>query len=126
MPKDKPANLTEEITIRTVYYRMGELTASVETLRNQMDSLEKKIDNPKCIKEDRINDIAEVAKSNTAAIGKIDKITNRAIGGKAVLVYLIALLISVAGIVTGTVLTYKTNEKVKQIEKRVNGKEENK
>ena len=124
MAKDKqPDNPTEEITIRTIYFQIGKLTSAVESLEDQVENLSMKVYNPKCIKETELENIAEVARSNTKSIGKLDGLANRAIGGKMMFVYLIALLISVAGIVTAAVMNYKTNEKVKIIEKRVNGAE---
>lgn len=111
---------TKEITLNDVYLRLGGLESSVRNLHETQTNLNRKLDNIAAVaNQPHECKQEELLKSVTDSIAELEKETNKAIGGKAMLVFLIMLLVSVLGLVTGVYFNYQNGEKLEKLEQRV-------
>ena len=111
---------TQIVTLNTVFRAIGTLEGKVEGLHDKIEDVQEhqttlgtKLENIKavadqphiCLHEDDIKEL--------------QGIMNKALGGKAMLIFLIMLFLSVAGTIVGAVIQYKGNQQVNQLEQKV-------
>ena len=120
-------NNSEEVTLYTVFLKIGKLEGTVKALSDNVAAVqeEQQIINRsfgnieaiankphECVNGDRIKEVED-------DIEDLQEVKNQAIGGKAMLVFMITLLVLMTGTGIGLWVQYKSAQKMNELEIRL-------